>query len=73
MLARTDSDPKTPTSKAFTAFVVDAETPGLTLGRKEKNMGQRCSDTRSVTFEDVRVPKANVLGKVGKGFRKSAY
>lgn len=34
VLARTDSDPKAPTSKAFTGFIVDADTPGLTRGRK---------------------------------------
>jgi acyl-CoA dehydrogenase len=47
---------------------VDGDTPGLTRGRKEVNMGQRCSSTTAVTFEDVRVPAANVVGEVGKGF-----
>lgn len=36
---------------------------------KEMNMGQRASDTRMITFEDVRVPKDNVLGKEGEGFK----
>lgn len=40
----------------MTGFIVEADTPGLTVGRKEWNMGQRCSDTRGVTFEDVVVP-----------------
>ncbi|RXG57741.1 putative medium-chain specific acyl-CoA dehydrogenase, mitochondrial [Armadillidium vulgare] len=61
VLARTDPDPKTPASKAFTGFIVDRDTEGVTPGRKEINMGQRASDTRGVTFEDVRVPKENVL------------
>jgi acyl-CoA dehydrogenase len=61
-LARSEPDPKASAGKAFTAFLVDAQTPGLTVGRKEQNLGQRCSDTRAVTFEDVRVPKGNVLG-----------
>merc|ERR1719259_1165103 len=56
VLARTNPDPKCPASKAFTGFIVDADTPGVTPGRKEKNMGQRCSDTRGITFEDVGVP-----------------
>merc|ERR1711894_147412 len=68
VLARTNPDPKCPASKAFTGFIVDRDTPGVTPGRKEDNMGQRCSDTRGITFEDVRVPKKNVLGKVGSGF-----
>ena len=61
VLARTNPDPKCPASKAFTGFIVDADTPGVTPGRKEKNMGQRCSDTRGITFEDVVVPEENVL------------
>ncbi|ODM94602.1 Medium-chain specific acyl-CoA dehydrogenase, mitochondrial [Orchesella cincta] len=69
VLARTDPNPKTPTGKAFTGFLVDADTPGVTVGRKEINMGQRCSDTRGITFEDVRVPKENVLGTEGIGFK----
>ncbi|OXA65037.1 medium-chain specific acyl-CoA dehydrogenase, mitochondrial [Folsomia candida] len=69
VLARTNSDPKVPTNRAFTGFLVEAGTPGLTVGRKEINMGQRCSDTRGVTFEDVRVPQENVLGETGAGFK----
>lgn len=41
-------------------FIVEADWPGVTKGRKEINMGQRASDTRGITFEDVRVP-AEVL------------
>ncbi|XP_076676014.1 medium-chain acyl-CoA dehydrogenase [Andrena cerasifolii] len=69
VLARSNPDPKVPASKAFTAFIVDRESEGLTPGRKEMNMGQRASDTRMITFEDVRVPKENVLGKDGEGFK----
>lgn len=69
VLARTDPNPKTPASKAFTGFIVERETPGLTPGRKEQNMGQRASDTRGITFEDVRVPKENVLIGEGAGFK----
>lgn len=67
LLARTDPD--APAGKGFTGFVVDADTPGITLGRKELNMGQRASDTRGLTFEDVVVPKENVLGTEGLGFK----
>lgn len=69
VLARTNPDPKAPASKAFTGFIVERETPGLTPGRKEMNMGQRASDTRGITFEDVRVPKENVLIGEGVGFK----
>ncbi|CAO3670661.1 unnamed protein product [Umbelopsis ramanniana] len=67
VLARTDANAST--GKAFTGFIVDADTPGIQVGRKEINMGQRASDTRGVTFEDVVVPEENVLGSVGQGFK----
>jgi len=69
VLARTNPDPKAPASKAFTGFIVERDTPGITPGRKEINMGQRASDTRGITFEDVRVPKENVLLGEGAGFK----
>ncbi|KAI9012711.1 acyl-CoA dehydrogenase/oxidase [Gaertneriomyces semiglobifer] len=67
VLARTDD--KAGTGKAFTGFIVDGNTPGITVGKKELNMGQRASDTRGLTFEDVVVPEENVLGEVGAGFK----
>jgi acyl-CoA dehydrogenase len=68
LLART-GDAGASAGSAFTAFLIDRDTPGITVGKKENNMGQRCSDTRGVTFEDVRVPARNVLGAEGKGFK----
>ena len=59
VLAYTDADKG---YKGMTGFIVPADTPGITVGRKEDNLGQRASDTRSITFEDVRVHKDNVLG-----------
>jgi acyl-CoA dehydrogenase family protein 9 len=55
--------------KRVTAFIVDAHSDGITLGQPEQKMGIKASDTRTVTFEKVRVPVANVLGDVGQGFR----
>ncbi|NXB99643.1 ACADM protein, partial [Orthonyx spaldingii] len=69
LLARTDPDHRAPASKAFTGFIVEADSPGIQIGRKELNMGQRCSDTRGIVFEDVRVPKENVLITEGAGFK----
>jgi len=69
VLARTNPDPKCSAGKAFTGFIVDADTPGVTPGRKEINMGQRASDTRGITFEDVVVKKENVLLGEGDGFK----
>jgi acyl-CoA dehydrogenase len=56
-------------SRAFTGFIVDAKTPGVTVGKKELNMGQKCSDTRGISFVDVVVPAGNVLGNPGQGFK----
>lgn len=67
VLAKTDAGAKS--GSAFTGFIVDADSPGITVGRKEINIGQRCSDTRGVTFEDVVVPEENVLGAPGYGFK----
>mmetsp|Transcript_1784 Transcript_1784/g.2679 ORF Transcript_1784/g.2679 Transcript_1784/m.2679 type:complete len:416 (-) Transcript_1784:736-1983(-) len=55
--------------KGMTGFIVEADSPGITVGRKEINMGQRCSDTRGITFENVEVPAENVLGSEGQGFK----
>ncbi|KAG5487305.1 hypothetical protein LSCM4_07795 [Leishmania orientalis] len=53
----------------YTGFIVDADAPGVTRGAKEVMLGQRCSDTRGITFENVVVPEENVVGEVGKGFQ----
>jgi acyl-CoA dehydrogenase family protein 9 len=52
-----------------TAFIVDAHAPGISLGKIEEKMGIKASDTRTVTFENVIVPKANLLGEIGGGFK----
>lgn len=55
--------------KGITCFVVDADAPGVKIGKKENKMGQRASLTNDVIFEDVRVPKENVIGEEGGGFK----
>ncbi|GMS94990.1 hypothetical protein PENTCL1PPCAC_17165 [Pristionchus entomophagus] len=69
VLARTDFDPSAPAGRAFSAFAVPANTEGIVLGKKEHNMGQRCSDTRMITFEDVRVKEEWRIGEEGEGFK----
>ena len=51
------------------AFIVDKNTPGITLGPHENKMGMRSSDTHSVMFNDVKVPKENRIGEDGFGFK----
>jgi acyl-CoA dehydrogenase len=67
VLAKTSDEG--PVHTQFTGFIVDADTKGVSFGKKEINMGQRCSDTRAVFFEDAVVPAKNVLGKEGDGFK----
>lgn len=54
--------------KGITALVVDPKSEGVLIGKKEDKMGHRSSDTRSVRFNNVKVPKDNVLGKAGEGW-----
>lgn len=55
--------------KGITAFLVDRSTPGLTVGRKEDKLGIRASSTCELLLEDCRVPRKNVLGEPGKGYK----
>lgn len=55
--------------KGVTAFLVERDTPGLTVGKKENKLGVRASSTCEVLLDDCRVPVANLLGDVGKGYK----
>ncbi|HUR34479.1 MAG TPA: acyl-CoA dehydrogenase [Vicinamibacterales bacterium] len=55
--------------KGITAFLVERDTPGFTVGRKEDKLGIRASSTCELLFEQCHVPAANVLGEVGKGYK----
>jgi len=55
--------------KGIGAFIVERKFPGFSVGKKEKKMGIRSSSTTEVIFEDCRVPKENLLGQVGEGFK----
>ncbi len=55
--------------KGITAFIVEKGTPGLSIGKKEEKMGIRASSTTEVILENCRVPKENMLGKEGEGFK----
>ena len=64
VLAKTDLDAG---YNGMSGFIVESNTPGLTLGKKENNMGQRCSDTRSISFDDMRIPAENLVGGLESG------
>jgi acyl-CoA dehydrogenase len=55
--------------KGIAAFIVDRDTQGLKVGKKEDKLGQRASDTAQVVLEDVRIPPAQVLAPPGQGFK----
>ena len=55
--------------KGITAFIVEKEFPGFTVGKKEDKLGIRASSTCELILEDCRVPKDNVVGEVGKGYK----
>jgi acyl-CoA dehydrogenase len=65
VLAYTDPAAK---HRGMSGFVLRADSPGIKVGKKEPNMGQRASDTRAISFEDVKVPAKNRLGNEGQGF-----
>lgn len=55
--------------RGITAFIVEKEFPGFSVGKKEDKLGIRASSTCELIMEDMRVPKANVLGEAGKGYK----
>jgi len=68
LMARTD--PQQKGAAGITAFIVDAKTPGISLGRIDRKMGQKGAHTCDVIFDGVRVPAANIIGGVeGRGFK----
>ncbi len=67
VLARTDKDAEK--HHGMSAFIVEKGTPGFTFGKKEKKMGIRSSPTMELVFTDCRVPKDNLLGPEGSGFK----
>ena len=56
-------------SKGISGFVVEAKSPGLTLGAPEKKLGIKCSDTREISLADTPVPKENLIGEENHGFK----
>ena len=55
--------------RGITAFVVERDTPGFIVGKKEDKLGIRASSTCELLFDDCRVPRSNLLGEPGKGYK----
>jgi alkylation response protein AidB-like acyl-CoA dehydrogenase len=67
VFARTDRDAEK--HHGISAFIVEKDTPGFTFGKKEAKMGIRSSPTLELIFENCRIPRENLLGEEGKGFK----
>lgn len=65
VFARTGQDG----AKGISAFLMDKETPGFSVGKKEKKIGWKSSPTREVFFKDCFIPEENLLGELGTGFK----
>ena len=70
MVAQCITNPEEKKHNSFSLIIVRADTPGITRNKIHGKMGIRSSDTAEIAFEDVRVPRANLVGKEGNGFRQ---
>lgn len=70
VMAMTDRDKGT---RGISAFLVETDTPGFTFGKQEDKMGIRASKTATINFDDCRVPKENLLGSRGEGFKLALH
>ncbi len=66
------TDKEAPKGKGISCFLVEAGSKGLIIGKEEKKMGQHASATNEVIFDDCRIPKAALMGKLNDGFRIAA-
>lgn len=66
MFATTDRSKK---HKGISTFIVPMDAPGLTIGKKISKLGIKASSTCDLMFEDCRIPKENLLGEPGYGFK----
>lgn len=58
-------------NKGISAFIIERKWEGVSVGKKENKLGMRASDTVTMMFDQVRVPKGNLLGKEGEGFKQA--
>lgn len=65
VFAKTDPDAG---YKGISCFAVEPDSDGISVGAPEKKLGIKASDTREISFDDVKVPKENIVGEIGRGF-----
>lgn len=56
---------------SISAFILEKDAKGFSIGKKENKLGMRCSDTATLIFDNVRVPGSNLIGEVGQGFKQA--
>ncbi len=69
VFCKTEHEENGKISEKISCFIVEKDMPGVSFGEKESKMGIRASETRAVYFDKVIVPKENILGELGKGFK----
>ncbi len=57
--------------KGISSFIVEKDTPGYSVSKVEKKLGMRGSPTASLTFDNCKIPKANIIGEVGEGYKQA--
>ena len=63
------TDPDAASGKGISCFLVEADTPGITVGKAEQKMGQHASSTNMVSFDNCRIPSSALMGELNDGFR----
>ena len=63
------TDAEAPSGKGISCFLVETDTPGITIGKAEQKMGQHASSTNMVSFDNCRIPSSALMGKLNDGFR----
>lgn len=63
------TDPDAASGKGISCFLVEADTPGVTVGKAEQKMGQHASSTNMVSFDNCRIPSSALMGELNDGFR----
>ena len=69
VFCKTDHEVDGKVVEKISCFIVEKDMPGISFGEKENKMGIRASETRAVYFDKVVVPKENIIGELGKGFK----
>ena len=71
VIAFARTNPGVPRHEGISAFIVESTFPGFKLGKKEKKLGLRASNTQELIYENLQVPAENLLGKEGEGFKQA--